>query len=66
MQEDLKAFNLIGYVTPPMVHHDVRVGLKAAEGGALVTFGIVPTHAETTSKPAKRWMPMPLCPCSSL
>ncbi|WP_408598187.1 mannose-1-phosphate guanylyltransferase/mannose-6-phosphate isomerase [Limnohabitans sp.] len=28
-------------------HHAVRVGLKAAEAGALVTFGIVPTHAET-------------------
>ena len=28
-------------------HHAVRVGLKAAETGALVTFGIVPTHPET-------------------
>ena len=28
-------------------HHAVSVGLKAAEGGAMVTFGIVPTHAET-------------------
>ena len=31
----------------PAFHHAVRVGLKAAEGGALVTFGIVPTHPET-------------------
>ncbi len=28
-------------------HHAVRVGLKAADTGALVTFGIVPTHPET-------------------
>ena len=27
--------------------HALRVGLKAAEGGSLVTFGIVPTHPET-------------------
>ena len=31
----------------PAFHHAVRVGLQAAEGGALVTFGIVPTHPET-------------------
>ncbi len=31
----------------PAFHHAVHVGLKAAEGGALVTFGILPTHAET-------------------
>jgi mannose-1-phosphate guanylyltransferase/mannose-6-phosphate isomerase len=28
-------------------HHAVRVGLEAADAGALVTFGIVPTHPET-------------------
>ena len=31
----------------PAFHRAVRVGLEAAEAGALVTFGIVPTHAET-------------------
>ena len=31
----------------PAFHHAVRVGLQAAHAGALVTFGIVPTHAET-------------------
>ena len=31
----------------PAFHHAVRVGLQAAQAGALVTFGIVPTHAET-------------------
>ncbi|WP_310643299.1 mannose-1-phosphate guanylyltransferase/mannose-6-phosphate isomerase [Limnohabitans sp.] len=35
------------FANVPAFHHAVRVGLKAAEGGALVTFGIVPTHAET-------------------
>ncbi len=28
-------------------HHAVRIGLKAAEAGSLVTFGIVPTNPET-------------------
>jgi mannose-1-phosphate guanylyltransferase/mannose-6-phosphate isomerase len=35
------------FANVPAFHHAVRVGLKAAEGGALVTFGIVPTHPET-------------------
>lgn len=35
------------FANVPAFHHAARVGLKAAEGGALVTFGIVPTHAET-------------------
>lgn len=35
------------FANVPAFHHAVRVGLKAAEDGALVTFGIVPTHAET-------------------
>lgn len=35
------------FASVPAFHHAVRVGLTAAEGGAMVTFGIVPTHAET-------------------
>ena len=35
------------FANVPAFHHAVRVGLKAAQGGALVTFGIVPTHPET-------------------
>jgi mannose-1-phosphate guanylyltransferase/mannose-6-phosphate isomerase len=35
------------FANVPAFHHAVRVGLQAAEAGALVTFGIVPTHAET-------------------
>ena len=31
----------------PAFHRAVAVGLKAAEAGGMVTFGIVPTHAET-------------------
>jgi mannose-1-phosphate guanylyltransferase/mannose-6-phosphate isomerase len=35
------------FANVPAFHHAVRVGLNAAEAGALVTFGIVPTHPET-------------------
>jgi mannose-1-phosphate guanylyltransferase/mannose-6-phosphate isomerase len=31
----------------PVFNHAVSVGINAAEGGALVTFGIVPMDAET-------------------
>ena len=31
----------------PAFHRAVAVGVKAAEAGGMVTFGIVPTHAET-------------------
>jgi len=35
------------FANVPAFHHAVRVGLEAAQRGALVTFGIVPTHPET-------------------
>ena len=35
------------FANVPAFHHAVRVGLRAADAGSLVTFGIVPTHPET-------------------
>ena len=46
------------FTNVPAFHHAVRVGLKAAEGGALVTFGIVPTHAETGYGYVKASLPL--------
>ena len=35
------------FANVPAFHHAVRFGLRAADAGSLVTFGIVPTHPET-------------------